>query len=97
MVADVKKYKNGIIRIKVDCSGVNFFNSDEYIIKTIENGFLISKPNLDYIGRTYKITRRKENYISISSVKDIKDGTYILDEDSDEDVSVFVNSDYLEK
>ena len=97
MVAEVIKYKNGSTRIKVDCSGFDFFDTDEYIIKTIENGFLLSKPNLDYVGRTHKITRRKDNYISISSVKDIQDGTYILDEESDEDVSVFINSDYLEK
>jgi hypothetical protein len=97
MVAEVKKYKNGTIRIKVDCSGVNFFNSEDYIIKTFENGFSLSKPSLDYVGRTYRMTRRKDNYISISTVKDIEDGLYLLDEESDEDICFFINSNYLEK
>jgi len=95
MVAEVIKYKNGNIRIKVDCSGVDFFDTDEYIIKTIENGFLLSKPNLDYVGRTHKITRRKDNYINISTIKDIADGLYLLDEESDEDICFFINSNYL--
>lgn len=97
MIAEVVKYKNGSKRIRVEFLGVDFFDTDEYIIKTIENGFSISKPNLDYIGKTCKITRINDNYISISIVKDIQDGTYVLDEESDEDVSIFINRDYLEK
>jgi len=97
MVAEVKKYKNGSTRIRVDETKFNFFNSDEYIIKTFDNGFSISKPNLDYIGKTYKATRQKDNHISISTVKDISVGMYFLDEESNEDVSYFINENYLEK
>ena len=32
MVAEVIKYKNGSTRIKVDCSGFDFFDIDEYIV-----------------------------------------------------------------
>lgn len=97
MVAEVKKYKNGTIRIKVNCLAFNFFNSEDYIIKTFENGFSISKPTLDYIGKSYRMTRRKDNYISISTAKDIEDGIYVLDEESNEDISFFINSDYLDR
>ena len=95
MVADIKKYKNGTIRIKIDSSGVDFFDIDEYIIKTFENGFSLSKPSLEYFGRTHRMTRRKDNYINISTIKDIADGLYLLDEESDEDICFFVNSNYL--
>lgn len=97
MDAEVKKYKNGTIRIKVNYSGFDFFNTEEYIIKTFENGFSLSKPTLDYVGKSYRITRRKDNYISISTMKDIEDGIYVLlEEESNEDVSFFVNSNYLD-
>ena len=97
MVAEVKNYKNGSVRIKVDGTNIKFFDSEDYIIKTFENGFSISKPNLDYIGKTHKATRQKDNYISISTVKDIAVGMYFLDEESNEDVSYFINENYLEK
>lgn len=97
MVADVKKYKNGSLRIKIDYLDSNFFDSEDYIIKTFDNGFSLSKPNLDYLGKTYKATRKKDDYITISTLKQIEVGTYYLDEESNEDISYFINSDYLEK
>ena len=97
MVADVKKYTNGSIRIKIDYLDVDFFDKEDYIIKTFDNSFSLSKPNLDYVGKTHKITRKKDNYITISTVKQIEVGTYILDEESNEDVAYFINSNYLEK
>lgn len=97
MVAEVKKYKNGSFRIKIDCLDSNFFVTEDYIIKTFENGFSLSKPNLDYVGKTYRATRKKDDYITISTVKEIEVGDYYLDEESNEDISYFINSDYLEK
>lgn len=89
MVAEVKKYNNGSIRIKLNNISTDFFNVDEYIIKLINDGFSISKPNLDYRGRLHKVTRKKENSLSIFTVKDIEDGIYLFDEDSNEDVYLF--------
>ena len=97
MVADVLKYKNGIIKIKVDCLGGSFFDSEDYIIKTFENGFSLSKPSLGYIGKTYNMKKIKDNHISISTVKEIEDGTYFLDEESNEDISFFINGNYFSK
>jgi hypothetical protein len=95
MVAEVKKYKNGSSIIKIDLKNIDFFDSEDYIIKNIENGFSISKPNLSYLGKSYRAVRKKDNYITISLVKDIGAGNYFLDEESDEDILYFVNKDYL--
>lgn len=89
MVAEVKKYNNGSIRIKLNDISTDFFNVDEYIIKLLKDGFSISKPNLDYRGRLYKANRKKESSLSIFIAKDIEDGIYLLDEDSNEDIYLF--------
>lgn len=97
MKAEVNKYRNGSVRIKITHFNPVFFNSEDYIIKTFDNGFSISKPNLGYVGKTYKSTRKKDDYITISTSKEIEIGTYYLDEDSNEDISFFIKSDYLIK
>ena len=89
MVAEVKKYNNGSIRIKLNNISTDFFNVDEYIIKLLKDVFSISKPDLDYRGRLHKVNRKKESSLSIFTAKDIEDGIYILDEDSNEDIYLF--------
>jgi hypothetical protein len=90
MFAEVKKYKFHSTRIKITFLNNTFFTTKEYIIKTFENGFSIEKPNLDYTGKTIVISKIKSNYLSFYTSKEIQDGNYILDEESNEDILFFI-------
>jgi len=91
MFAEVKKYKFHSTRVKITFLNNLFFTTKEYIIKTFENGFSIEKPSLDYIGKTISISKIKSTYLSFYTSKEIKDGNYILDEESNEDILFFIN------
>ena len=73
----------GCLRI---ASNNAFFNDDYIIVKAQENYITISKPTMDFIGKTQKIERFRNRMNSATIKLDVPLGVYEIDfEDSTED------------
>ena len=66
-----------------------FDHTPEVIVKAHGNGFALSRPSLDYRGKTYKVSRMQYGWVKIHIPLAIEDVKYVVSDDSDEDVIYF--------
>lgn len=93
MICKVTKYLNGTSTIKI-VGDVSFFDSEFYIIKIDDSvdymNINITKPNLDYLGKTVKFSRKSKDIVYFLIRTNAESGEYVFDEESSsEDKLVF--------
>lgn len=94
MICKVTRYGNGTSSIKM-IGDVSFFDSEQFILKINESAdymnIHITKPNLDYVGKTVKYSRKTDDIVYFLIRTDAESGNYYLDEEvSSVDELVFV-------
>lgn len=75
---------NKIGRVNMSTTSGWFADTEDIIVKSYDDCIRITKPTLDYVGQSYKLTKNC-NTSQTSFMSDIPLGRYEFDEESNED------------